>query len=68
MSEKILYKEDVASILRCPESTALLEMKRTGAAFKIGRRFAITDAALAMIMNYNRPAMQPAFMQHVEIR
>ena len=65
---EILYKEDLAEQLRCTEKTALLLMKRTGCSFKVGRRIAIPSAALSQIMNYNRPALQPAFMQNVEIR
>ena len=63
---EVLYKEDLAQALRCPESTALLLMKRTGCSFKVGRRIAIPSAALSQIINYN--PMQPAFMQNVEIR
>ncbi|OUP65171.1 hypothetical protein B5F12_04020 [Pseudoflavonifractor sp. An176] len=37
----VVYKEDVAEALGCCDNTALIMMKRTGCAVKVGRRVAL---------------------------
>ncbi len=37
----VVYKEDVQRALGCSAHTALVVMKRTGKAFKVGKRLAL---------------------------
>ena len=49
----VVYKEDVMSALGCSPYVALQMMKRTGTAFKIGKRWAISSDAFLGLINGN---------------
>lgn len=50
----VFYKEDVAEMLRCTPTTALLLMQRTGKTFKIGKRIAISSEDFPNLFNSGR--------------
>ena len=47
----VAYKEDIMRLLNCSEYTAVNLMKQTGEVFKIGKRYAIPNAALKKIIH-----------------